>query len=439
MACGLTAFLFSSATAYRTLHCNDFKHIYLGMQALASGDEPYSPASLVVQARRHGLQNADLNPYVYPPFTGLSLTFLAPLQFEAAAHVWFLLNLVFTTVSIWLIAWSLCAGMKDEPRRCGIGVLFGLVMLAIGLNHPYIRTLTAGQLTCVLLLCQSAAFAALRSRRNALAGGILGFAALFKLTPGLFLFYFLLRRRWHALASMAAACVILLGISLAFTGREIHARFLTILPQMGYGHSVWEEHNATFWKDPWNQSVNSFMTHIMVSGNKVASPWLAMSQQTANRLTIIVSALLCALFIWCVKSQKRTGVAGDEMTVADEAGYMGAIALALLLPSLMWDHYLLLLVLPASWLACYYGLRRRWMLLAVVCVLYGAASAPWHFDSPLFQAGWAVPLMSMKLFPVLGMYVMCCGAAKTENACRSPARKYTNVTSWFMTMIGNCR
>src|SRR5438046_694635 len=52
------------ANAHR--HDNDFKHIYLGMQALTEREEPYSLASLRLQAGEQSFSpNTGLNPYVY--------------------------------------------------------------------------------------------------------------------------------------------------------------------------------------------------------------------------------------------------------------------------------------------------------------------------------------------------------------------------------------
>jgi len=426
---GLMVFLISSGIAGRMLHSNDFKHIYLGMQALVSGDEPYSPASLLLQARKHGLENAALNPFVYPPFTGLSLAFLAPLPFTAAVKIWFLLNMLITAASAWIISRSLFGETGGKSFGYRSWTAFGIILLAIGISHPYIRTLTAGQLTCVLLFCQSAAFAALLSRRDTLAGGVLGFAAMFKLAPGIYLLYFVLIRRWRALAAMAAVSAVLLAISVVITGWATHVRFIALLPHMGYGHSVWEEYGAAFWKDPWNQSINSLLTHIMVSGNNTTSSWFAASQQSANLLTTLLSLLLIIFFVCCACPRKNANSHSDGISSAEQGAYMGILVLSLMLPSLMWDHYLMLLILPASWLANYYLSRKRWPSLATLFVFYAAAALPWRYDSPMFLSGWGVPLMTMKLFPVIGILIMCCIAAKTENACRPQALEGTNETN----------
>lgn len=404
-------------TGAQTRHDNDFKHIYLGMQALLEGDEPYSADSLLLQAQRHGMANESLNPYVYLPFTGLALGFLAPLPVRAASLVWFALNNVFVLLSAWLIAATLFG-----RRRL---LAFGLLLLALALSHPLLRNLTAGQLNAPLLLCYAGAFALLRRGRPASAGAVLGFAAMFKIAPGLFLLYLLLCRQWRALASMAATCAVLGVVSLLAVGLDVHKDFLPLLAQMGYGHSSWEQYGATFWKDPWNQSPNALLTHLLVKGNGVTQPWMQLSQAAANHATVAVSALLfgaylvAALFAW--RSDKETHEGQTRrFSACDEALFQATIALTLLLPSLMWDHYLMQLLLPAAWLVSF-GLatRRHWGAGLALAALV-LTELPWGYDSPAWRQSWGVWLMSMKLFPALLLFALACAASIL--AAKSPRK-----------------
>ena len=400
----------------QALHGNDFKHIYLGMQALTDGGEPYSPQSLLLQAHRHDMGGASLNPYVYLPFTGLCLGFLKPLSFHAASLTWFFLNHVMVIAAAWIISRSIFRFHLDREQWASHA--FGLLLIALALNHPLQRTLTAGQLNCVLLLCLAGGYLALASGRERLAGVVLGFAAMFKLAPGLFLLFFLLRRRWRALGAMALACAALLAVSVVAVGWRVHLEFLPMLRQMGYGHSTWEEWGATFWKDPANQSLNSLFTHLMVRGNGIAAPWVHWGQAAANGATIATALLLVAAFIaaamrhvpdpWAEVRVPRAFERGN-LTVQESALYMATILLSLLIPSLMWDHYLLLAVLPAAWLVRALAEARRPRALAAAVVLYALTAMPWRFDSPLFQAGGGVLLMSVKLLPALGLFGMCLG------------------------------
>jgi hypothetical protein len=86
--------------AWHGINSNDFKHIYLGMMALLDGISPYSFNALHHQAALQGYRQISLNPYVYLPFTGQAMTFLAPLRLEQAVVAWFILNHLFVAASL---------------------------------------------------------------------------------------------------------------------------------------------------------------------------------------------------------------------------------------------------------------------------------------------------------------------------------------------------
>jgi hypothetical protein len=276
--------------------------------------------------------------------------------------------------------------------------------------HPLARSLTAGQLNAVLLACYTGAFALVTNNRTSAAGGLLGFGAMFKLSPGLFLVHFAIRREWRALVSMAVACAALGLVSLAAAGVATHIEFIPMLRQMGYGRSTWQEFGAVFWKDPANQSINSLLTHLLVAENGITTPWLAGSQALANGLTMIASGALTLLYLFCVLPC-RAGVRRDPAPP-----FMAALLLSLLLPSLMWDHYLVQALLPAAWL-CSRALERRSPLLAIetAAVLF-LLCVPWPYHSESFRTGLGVPFMSVKLLPVLVMFLRCC-----RECCRTPS------------------
>jgi hypothetical protein len=391
--------VFAVYIAWQGMHCNDFKHMYLGMKALLDGDEPYSPQSLFHQAALNGMGGVSLNPYVYLPFTGLALAFLSPFSFPVAATVWFVINHVSAVAACWIIADALFWQARLRA--------FAVLLLGLALSHPMVRTLTAGQLNLILFLCLAGAFWLLQRRYERTAGAVLGFAACFKLAPALFLLYFALRRRWHALASMAATILLLMLLSIASFGWKVHAEFLPVLGQMSYGHSTWEQlrHPPTFWKDPTNQSLNSLFTHLMV-GDEAIRPWISSTQARANAATMLVTALLVVLYIGFNLRRPPSGSAGFPFTALDAASYNATVVLALLIPSLMWDHYLVLLLLPTAWLVSALHPLRRWTVMALTVGCYGISLLPWHFDANAFRHGPGLLLMSIKLFPTIALLLL---------------------------------
>lgn len=372
------------------LHGNDFKHLYLGAWMLPRGMDPYDEKQLFAVGNQRGFQS--LNPYVYPPFTGLAVSPLGLLGPYDALRVWFGVNHLFFLSGLALTVWSLGLGRRWEG--------WAVAMLLAAFSSPLYRTLTAGQLNCVLFFCYAAVFALLQRRRSAGAGAGAAFAFLFKLAPGILLPYF----GWRAIGEVVSekkenvsreipgqaaveeqdhgrdvratsfsppsGCVALdageswghafwknaafrsalwmvlftavfLALSVVWVGWDQHRAFRPLLEQMGYGRSTWAHHGMAFYRDAENQSFNSLFHHLFVASDST-TPWVDLGTGWANGLTRAALGICGLLVLWRTWPGRR---------VSREMGYGLFILLALLAPSICWDHYAVMLVWPL--LACY--------------------------------------------------------------------------------------
>jgi len=411
------------------LHSNDFKHLYVGMRAILSGVDPYTAPSLLRVATECGLGDAALNPYVYLPFTGLVLSFLKFFPFHTAAIVWFFANQVMVLLSGYLLARNLVESFPEFRKPESFRVIVGLYVVAMAFSHPLSRNLTAGQLNCVLLLVYLLAFRALQARQDELGGALLGFGAMFKLSPAVFMLFFGLMHRRRALIAMVL-CMLTLGLlSIAVVGARMHLDFLPVLRQMGYGRSTWEEYGATFWKDPWNQSINSLWTHLVVAGNGVTVAWWPGNQSTANTVTWCSVALLLGLYIWVgirVAKARRWGQpigspTTTDLSIAEGNFYQATVVLSLLLPSLLWDHYLVQSMFPFGWLLAHAWARGKYAQFGILVVALLGSLAPWPYDFESFRTGWGIVLMSVKLYPLLVVYVIALRDAVSAAKTLQPA------------------
>lgn len=383
-------------TAWNTINSNDFKHMYLGMKALLDGISPYSFQALHHQAALQGYRQISLNPYVYLPFTGHALAFLAPFRLDQAVVVWFVLNHLFVAGCVWLLS-----GLWPRQRLAAVG---GLI-LAFAVSFPLIRTLTAGQLNLALLLLILLARELLMRGRPRWAGGVLAFATLFKLMPGIFGLFLLLQRRWRAVGAAVVSGILLLAASTLAAGWRTSLEFLPVLRQMGYGKSTWPE-VFSFWNDPPNQSLNSFFSHIFAASDETV-PWVNLGQNAANAATWIAVTLLlgCYLIVQGLAASKpATRAHGNSFDGADDLGFSATLLLGLLIPSLMWDHYLVMAIYPAAVLIRTAWVRRRWISVGAVLVCYGLICVPWVFHRPEFRSGAGILLMSLKLWPTLALF-----------------------------------
>lgn len=376
--------------ALRRMHLNDFKHIYLGAELLVRGGNPYDVEQIFLAARLHQIRT--LNPYVYPPFTGQVLAFLTMFPLRQAAVFWFVLNHIFfwSSIVILFVALRLPLSLSYMTLAAVLG----------GGLFPFYRTLTAGQLNCALLLLISLLWWAYSRHREFWTGFLTAFASLFKLSPGIFILYFLWLRQWRLLGFSLLWLVILSGVSFLITPPAVQFDFIPVLQDMSYGRSTWADLGMDFYRDPYNQSFNSLFHHLLTS-NPYTEPWLYLSPAIANLLTYFISFLLLVLVLWLTKSLKEQPTASPP----EDLKFSLFLFLSLLLPSLLWDHYLTLLVFPIFVLAR--RLHREqpipiFLFIAGVVII----SMPFNFSAPAFQRGIGVLAMSTKLWGTLLLFLL---------------------------------
>ena len=398
---------------YRALsgmHANDFKHLYLGAIFLERGLDPYDEESFIRWAGTYGFRT--INPYVYPPTTGLVLSFLTLWKPAVAAQVWFYLNHAMLIAALVLCTWFF-VGFRNPW-------LVAIIVALAATSFPLRRTFTAGQLNCVLLLLYCGIYWASRRRREWLGGLLVGFGILFKLVPGVFVIYFLLKRRWKALGWTALWFIVMIGVSVWFAGWKTHLAYWPVMRAMGYGKSVWQETliaggQEPFYRDPYNQSPNSFFHHI-AAGDPLGrtTPWIGLTEKfggvaLANGATVLVSLALILLTLRAVSKNEQDGMPPETPSSRPSRESLEVsltIMLSLLLPSIMWDHYVVALffaqiVLFGQLAATRRGLTWPMGLLVAASVLL---AWPIPFDRPQFQQGIGLLAMSAKLFGVLALF-----------------------------------
>jgi hypothetical protein len=412
--------------AFQNMHGNDFKHLYLGAVFLRRGFDPYVEVDFIRWADSYGFQT--INPYVYPPTTGLVLSFLTAWNPTTAGRIWFFMNHAMLIASLVLCAWFF-VGFRDPW-------LLALIALLAATSYPLRRTLTAGQLNCALLLLYCGICWAILKRREWLGGLLVGFGILFKLVPGIFVVYFLWKQRWRAAAWTALWFAAILGISIATAGWKTHVAFWPVMREMRYGRSVWQERliagkQNPFYRDPYNQSPNSLFHHLLAHDPVGAiKPWMEFPPEMkrvpkgfrwANWLTFYTSLTLVLLALWAIHGPSQPvefKPAGQPPRESLEIALM--VMLSLLLPSLMWDHYVVALFLPQIILLAKLAATKRWFSWQMAVLIGASALLAWpiRFDQPQFRHGIGLLAMSAKLYGVLilfGLLLYCLRTRDVEN------------------------
>ena len=396
LALALTLYAwFQIAMPLGRLHSNDFKHLYVGAKILREGYNPYNPERMKYEAYHQGLDS--ILPYVYLPFTGLILSPLTFFPFPAAALIWFFLNQLIMGISFWLLL-----GLVQEKKN---PLSAGLWLMYLALFFPLSRNLTAGQLNIILLFCFCLIWVFHTRKSSPLVGFITAFATLFKISPGILFLYFLWKRQWKNLLWSVLFLCIFNACSVGLVGMDVHKEFISILRQMSYGSSTWEKEGMDFYRDPFNQSLNSLFHHLLTP-NPYTRPLWSLSPGTANIVTAYVSFLLIILVL--LKTYPRVKEIVPDMDDKDKEkrDYALFILLSLLIPSLCWDHYLVQLLWPLVCLAGLISRNRRWKFCLAFSGALIALAIPYNFNNPLFQSGPWILLMSLKLWAALGIFLM---------------------------------
>lgn len=136
--------------------------------------------------------------YPNPPIMPISLYPLMALPPVTGAVCWFIIKSVMTVLSVWF-----CFRMVRPPgtRVLPSWIQFGVLVLSL---RPILSDLHHGNNNLLIMFLVVAALYAWREGYDILAGLILGLAIAYKVTPALFVPYFMYKRSWRTVASTFA-------------------------------------------------------------------------------------------------------------------------------------------------------------------------------------------------------------------------------------------
>ncbi|SBT53394.1 glycosyltransferase family 87 protein [Micromonospora auratinigra] len=156
--------------------------------------------------------------FTYPPFAALVMLPMAYLPWPAAITVSVVITVLASTVVIWWL-------VDPIARRAGWTRWFALaVALCLAAAfEPMRETVNFGQVNMLLLFLVAVDLLRLLPVGSRWAGVGVGLATAIKLTPGIFIVYLLVTRRWRAAATAvgaAAAATLLAGALFPDASRE---------------------------------------------------------------------------------------------------------------------------------------------------------------------------------------------------------------------------
>jgi len=177
-----------------------------GVRAWWQGQDMYGPLPMTIAH--------NYLPFIYPPFAILFLAPLAIVPWPVSAVVMLAISLACLSVVVFL---SVRAAMPKLRRTSVLPVTAVLVALSLT-TEPVWDTLWFGQVN--LLLMALVALDCLLPRTPWPRGALTGLAAAVKLTPAVFVIYFLLRKDFRAASTMTASALgaTLLGFLVSWKG-----------------------------------------------------------------------------------------------------------------------------------------------------------------------------------------------------------------------------
>jgi alpha-1,2-mannosyltransferase len=291
--------------------------------------------------------------FTYPPFAAIAMLPMALVAWPVAIIVASLATAAATIFVTWLI-------LRQNPRWAKPAFPVAVAVALLIAFEPLRETFLFGQVN-MLLVALVAGDLLLGVSKGRKWGGVgIGLATAIKLTPGIFILYLLVTRRFRAAftAMGAAAGATLVAAAVApDAAREFFTSAIWDTDRIG---ALWFASNQSL------QGAVARLDHAHPS--KIL--WLVL--------------VVATLAIWFIRV-RRAARAGDEA-----AGFAITAIVGCLISPVTWIHHLVWLV-PALLLLVVAGSRRRdWRPIALAVTLYAilCSRLVWLYDAD-FGPGWS--------------------------------------------------
>ncbi|MET1071052.1 MAG: glycosyltransferase 87 family protein [Umezawaea sp.] len=241
-------------------------------------------------------------PFTYPPIAVVLFSPLAAVPLTVAIFIVALLNLVALT-ALCLIAATRVCGRGPLAIRYGLGAA-----VVASFFDPVRETLSFGQIN--LLLAVLVLLDCLLARTRLPRGALIGLAAAVKLTPAVFVLFFLAKKQWRPVVTAFASFLVFAAIGfLIMPGEARQFWFHALLDPGRVGRLTYTS----------NQSLRGLVARLGLDGTPQVAVWAL--------LCVVVVVLA---FIAAVKARK----AGDDV-----GAFLVVAVAGLLVSPVSWGHH----------------------------------------------------------------------------------------------------
>jgi len=266
-------------------HARDFASFYYAAAVARGGGDPYDTEALGSAGRAERTRRW-VHSYFYPPPFLLAMAWALPLDLVTAYRAWFWLDEIF----LWVAVAALWRWWRPLGAAAGVALLAAVAALTAVANNDQI-----GQMNLPVLALVALGLWAAERGREVTGGLCLGAACMAKMSPALFVAWWLLRRRWAAAGAAIAAAAGLTLVSLAAFGLDVQRTFwLDVFPAFARG-----DYNGLA------VPIGLFGNHSIPSLWHAAFPGDRLLSATARSLSAASALGLFAGAAWMLRATRR--------------------------------------------------------------------------------------------------------------------------------------
>ncbi len=355
----------------------DFASYYYAYKVADHGGDPYDNAQLDRMASSEHTRPT-VQPYFYPPPFLATMAWVPAFKLPIAYRGMLVLNEL-ALASCLVVLWA------------GFSVPMGAIGVLLAIWSPIPDNLKMGQANLLALLpALLGLWTARIDRRWApwVGGVLLGTAAMFKMSPALFLLYWAMRREWKPVLAAIGTAVGLSLASLVLVPLTTQIEFYTVvLPGFARG----DYHGLSI---PISLSANHSIPDIFNTW------WPGPSKTALSGKALLASRIVTVVLLtwWFARSAVlvRSTVASEPVGVARALGALTILMVTL--PTYTYEHHLVFLLLPVATLIALVFER------APAAFASGAStpSRVWVFSSviAIFFVAWPLDVLNATMHAV---------------------------------------
>lgn len=317
-------------------------------------------------------------------------------KYNVSQTVWLLVNFILLSASIIFLLKAMNIGRRElriTPLKL---VLFILIIFNF---TPLIEVFLLGQLTIIVFFLICMAFFYFKRGRDILCGVMLALATCIKVSPVLFVVYFLFKRQWRVFLSSVLGICIIVSFSIPITGHSVWKEYVTtIIPLMlSYTHKLAGSLN-----------ICGFFTRLLVPNTITEAIW----PKPELASVLIWGGNICIVgcsFFFLRRPMNRYSIFDFEFSLM--------IILYMLVGSYTREHYMTLLLLTfllgfnylfetlSSSTAKNPYIPQLFLFAIFLSVAYAVIALQYDYRHELFRSGFLILLFSMKFYGVALLWI----------------------------------